>query len=236
MIRLEDAEQNKIVIDKETENYEKIRQFAIYLQNAREEERSKIARELHDELGQYLTLLKMDLQSVISNPELSFEAIVQKIKKSFNLIDQAIDITRKIISELRLAILDHLGLVPAIEHQIEEFEERTNIKVESYIDKEIKLDKELSLSLFRISQELLTNVIKHSNATAIKYFFGKNSNNLIMSISDNGIGIDKNELAHKNSFGLIGIRERVRLYNGELIIDSEKGKGTTVTITIPIKL
>ncbi len=230
MIRLEDANESKIVLDQEKENYEEISQFAIYLQYAREEERSKIARELHDELEKYLTLLKMDLQSIISNPEQSFEAIAQKIKKSFSLIDQAIDMTRKIISELRLAILDHLGLVPAIEHQIEEFEERTNIKVDFKIDKDIKLDKELSLSLFRISQELLTNVIKHSNATAVKYCLEKNSNNLIMSVSDDGIGIDKKKLEHKNSFGLIGIRERVRLYNGELVIESEKGKGTTVQL------
>ncbi len=247
-IRLKSPLDNKIyyaikLINKESEEFikselrksqEEIRMLAIHLQNAREEERSKIARELHDDIGQLLTILKMDFQSLLIDNSLTKEKIIEKLKNSIVIVDETISITRKIISELRLAVLDHLGLVPALEHLVDEFKERTKININYNFEKDIRLNKEIELHLFRVCQELLTNVRKHSRATNVEFSLQKVGNNIIIQINDNGIGFDRNELNFKNAFGLLGIRERIYILNGKFDLESSKGNGTRVKITIPI--
>jgi len=220
---------------KSNNEQDEIRKLAIYLQNAREEERSKIARELHDELGQYLTILKMDLQSILSNENISQDKLSSKILNSLAILDKAISVTRKIITELRLAILDHLGLVPALEHLIDEFKNRTNIEIDFDLDKSVNIRNETAIHLFRICQELFTNIIKHSKATKAELILKKVHNDLLIQISDNGIGFDVSELKSKDAFGLIGIRERIYILNGQFDLISIPGKGTTVKIKVPIK-
>ncbi|MCX8056951.1 MAG: sensor histidine kinase [Ignavibacteria bacterium] len=210
-----------------------LRLFAIHLQNVREEERAKIARELHDEIGQLLTILKLDLQSILTNP--LPKEINDRLKNSLTILDETINITRKIISELRLAILDHLGLVSAIEHLIEEFKEKTKIVVHAELDHNIKLNQTDAVHLFRICQELLTNVRKHSNANLVKLELKKENEKLKIKISDNGRGFDPSCLKTNTGFGLLGIRERVYILNGEFNLETSEGKGTSITILIPIK-
>lgn len=214
---------------------EELRNLAIYLQNTREEERAKIARDLHDDIAQLLTILKMDLQSILMDETQTRDKIIEKIKNSVTIIDETISITRKMISELRLAVLDHLGLVPAIEHLIDEFKEKTKIDVYYEFEDNIKLSKEFEIHLFRVCQELFTNIRKHSKATKVEFVLKRVNRNLIISIKDNGIGFVKNMLQSKNSFGLIGIRERIYILNGNLDIKSSEGIGTTITISIPLE-
>ncbi len=230
---INDETKQKLIEKELKRSQDEIRSLAIYLQNAREEERAKIARELHDDLGQLLTLLKMDLQSLVNDNNQNILDLKSKIKSSINVVDEAINITRKLISELRLAILDHLGLVAAIEHQIEEFRKKTGIEVIENLDEDLNLNKEISISLFRIFQELLTNVSKHSSANKVEVDLKKDGNNLLMKVKDNGKGFDVDELRKRNSFGLIGIRERVKIMGGIFEILSEQGSGTIVTIKIP---
>lgn len=233
-IKLIDKESEEFIKSELRKSQEEIRMLAIHLQNAREEERSKIARELHDDIGQLLTILKMDFQSILMNNSLSKEEIIEKIRNAIVILDEIISITRKIISELRLAVLDHLGLVPALEHLVDEFKERTKINIKCNFDREIKLNKEIEIHLFRVCQELLANVRKHSQATYVEFNLQKIDKNLIIQINDNGIGFDKNELSFKNAFGLLGIRERIHILNGKFDLSSSKGNGTKVKIIIPI--
>lgn len=232
---INDETSQRIIEEELRKSQDEIRSLVIYLQNAREEERAKIARELHDDLGQLLTLLKMDLQSIIISENLKIEDLKFKIKSSINYVDESINVTRKLISELRLAILDHLGLVAAIEHQIDEFRKRTGIEVVESLDESLNIDKEISISLFRIFQELLTNVSRHSGASKVLVDLKNDGSNLLMKVSDNGKGFDVSEIGKRNSFGLIGIRERIKILNGTFEIQSTEGMGTTVKIKIPIQ-
>lgn len=231
---INDETKQNLIEEELRRSQDEIRSLAIYLQNAREEERAKIARELHDDLGQLLTLLKMDLQSLVNDDNQNILELKSKIRQSINVVDESINITRKLISELRLAILDHLGLVAAIEHQIEEFRKRTGIEVIENLDEDLNLNKEISISLFRIFQELLTNVSRHSSANKVEVNLKKDGGNLFMEIKDDGKGFDVSEIGKRNSFGLIGIRERVKIMGGTFEILSQQGSGTTVTIKIPL--
>lgn len=234
LVKISDENHENIKLELE-KNKEELRNLAIYLQNAREEERAKIARELHDDIGQLLTILKMDFQSILMDESLTKEEITEKIKNSLLILDETISITRKLISELRLAILDHLGLVPALEHLVDEFKEKTKIDVYYEFEDDIKIEKEIAVHLFRVCQELLTNIRKHSKASKVEFILKKSNGNLTIQIKDNGIGFDKNELQERNSFGLIGIRERLYILNGEIELETSKGSGTRITITIPLK-
>jgi PAS domain S-box-containing protein len=214
---------------------EQLRNLSAHLQSAREEERRHIAREIHDELGQALTALKMDISWLINKLPESEKPLIKKTKSISELIDTTIQTGQRILTELRPGLLDDLGLVAAIEWQAEEFQKRTGIKCEATLDpEEIILDQDRSTAIFRIFQETLTNVARHANATKVKVNLKKKAEKLILKVKDDGRGITEKQISDPKSFGLIGIRERVHLFGGESKISGIRDKGTTVTVGIPL--
>ena len=215
--------------------------MAAYLQRAREEERTHVAREIHDELGQSLTALKMDialLQDIVDEkiPENLRENLTGKIYSASGLIDETVKTVRKISTDLRPAVLDNLGLLPAIDWQAEEFQNRTGINCETFITiEEIDLAQEYQTAVFRILQESLTNVMRHAAATLVTIEFRKDEDILVLEIKDNGKGISESNMQKVNSFGLIGIKERAYVFGGDAIINGIPGKGTSVLVKIPLK-
>ncbi len=205
-----------------------------HLQSIREEERTNIAREIHDDLGQTLTALKMDLSWLRKKTELDKPA-QNKIDTMSEMIDSTIQTVQRIATELRPGILDDLGLPAAIEWLTEEINKRTNINFElRIIPEEFSFEQNLSINIYRIVQEVLTNVIRHSNATIVKVKIEKVNNELNINIEDNGVGIPKEKINDINSLGLIGIRERVRYWNGKVNIKGATNKGTEVSIKLQL--
>lgn len=218
---------------------EKLRNLATHLQKAREEERTKIAREIHDELGQYLTGLKMDMSFLHDMIEEKIyghdkELLNERVHSASMLLNTTVAAVRRISSELRPAVLDSLGLLAAIEWLAEDFRNRMNIDCESFVTVEkINLGSDEESAVFRILQESLTNVKKHSAATKVTISFTLENNNYVLEIRDNGVGISQNDFSKEQSYGLLGMKERANLFGGEVEINGIKGKGTTVTVTIP---
>jgi PAS domain S-box-containing protein len=215
---------------------EQLRNLSGHLQLIREDERGSIAREIHDDLGQSLTALKMDagwLDKFLFKDRVKSR---KKIHGMLDLIDDTIQSVQRISKELRPGILDDLGLSAAIQWQSDEFEKRTGIKCKlRIIPHEIVLDEKVSISLYRIFQESLTNVARHSKATNVKVNLTQLNSNLEMIVEDNGIGIDEKILKDPKSLGLIGIQERVYLWKGKVEINGRKGKGTIVKVNISLK-
>ncbi|MCU7524031.1 MAG: PAS domain S-box protein, partial [Ignavibacteria bacterium] len=220
---------------------EELRRLAAHLQAAREEERTYIAREIHDELGQYLTGLKMDISFledlVNENSELSNkEQLLDKIASASSLIDTTVKSVRKIASELRPVILDSMGLEAAIEWLADDFRARSGIPCECFLTvPEIKLGRDKSTAVFRILQESLTNIMRHANATRVTVSFIEEGSNYLMEIKDNGKGITEEDFKKAKSFGLLGMKERAYLFGGTTEFESKPGKGTTVSVQIPFK-
>jgi signal transduction histidine kinase len=209
--------------------------LSAHLQSIREEERTHVAREIHDELGQLLTATKIELGNLSAELPQDKNLLIEKTESIAKIIDTGIQTVKKISSNLRPGILDVLGVVPAIENHAEKFQTLTGIACEVITDTdEIALDKNSSIAIFRIFQEALTNVTRHANATRVKIDLKKENNLLILEISDNGMGIAKEKLASSESFGLIGMKERAQSIGGKVIIDSVEDKGTTITLTIPL--
>jgi PAS domain S-box-containing protein len=210
---------------------DQLRALAARLQSVREEERTKVAREIHDELGQALTAIKIDLSS------LSRELPADKKPESesiLKLVDETIQSVRRISTELRPAILDAVGLVAAVEWAAGEFEGRTGTQCQLDLPREdIAIDQERATALFRIFQETLTNVVRHANATVVSVRLAKEDNNLTLRVHDNGKGVSEEQLSAGSSLGILGIRERALLLGGELTITGDPGEGTTVRVRIP---
>jgi len=214
---------------------EKLRMLNRHLQTIREDERSGIAREIHDVLGQQLTALKMDTFWISKNANINDEAFRNRLSGMLNLIDTTVKTVRKISSDLRPGILDDLGLQAAIEWQCSEFQQRTGIAcIFSSNTLEVNPDQNTATNIFRIYQESLTNVMRHANATKVETFFGQTEGYLVLTVKDNGNGFDINEIHHKRTLGLLGMKERAMMVNCELFIESEKGKGSTVTLKLPL--
>lgn len=221
--------------NKLTERTLEIQKLSAHLEHAQEEERMRIAREIHDELGQQLTGLKMDAFLVSKNIEKDKNRAQEKISEMVSLIDFTIKTVRRIASDLRPGVLDDLGLMSAIEWQGQEFEKRSGIKLKFESDlPDLNPDRNLSTNVFRVYQEILTNVMRHAKATLVETNLAVKENNIILEVKDNGQGFDFEEVKNKGSLGLVGMKERVLLFNGQLIIDSKKSKGTIVTLRVPI--
>ena len=218
---------------------ELLRKFASHLQNVREEEKVALAREIHDDLGQTLVALKIDM-GLLKNKVIKSNAIdtskdmLSEFDDIANMIDRTIKTARRIMSGLRPELLEMNGFVSAATSYLREFEERYQIKCEfTPENSSIEMNSQQSLAFFRILQESLNNIAKHSKATLVKICFKSESNKLILEIIDNGIGFDKNSSGRQDSYGMIGMKERVVLLNGELDITSEIGKGSCVRVEIP---
>lgn len=213
---------------------EELRYLSSHLQNVREEERMQIARDIHDELGQQLTGLKMDVSQLRKNLY-STDHAAQRIGGIMSLIDETVQSVRKIASNLRPSILDDLGLIAALEWHSEEVQKRYGIPVLfSTSVTESNLPKPLITGLFRIYQEALTNVIRHAKAGKVISNLNQNNSNLILSVADDGKGIDRRVLQNGKTWGLIGIKERTYLLGGHYELNSEPGKGTQITVTVPL--
>jgi PAS domain S-box-containing protein len=212
-----------------------LRNLAAHLQSVREEERTHIAREMHDELGQALTAMKMDLSWLDNRLPKDQKPLFEKIKSMSKLADNTIQTVKKISTELRPGLLDDLGLLAAIEWQAEEFQTRTGIKCAIITDPEdIILDKDRSTAIFRIFQETLTNVARHAKATKVKVSLKEKAGRIELKVRDNGKGITEEQVSNPKSFGLIGIKERAYYLDGKVVIKGLQDKGTTLTIRIPL--
>ena len=210
---------------------DQLRALAARLQSVREEERTKVAREIHDELGQALTAIRISLSSW------SRDLVTDKKQESepiLKLVDETIQSVRRISTELRPAILDALGLVAAVEWAAGEFEARTGIKCRLDLPtNDIVIDQERATALFRIFQETLTNVARHANASEVEVRLAKGEGNLTLEVHDNGKGITGEPLLSATSLGILGMQERALLLGGDFAIVSSPGEGTTVRVRIP---
>lgn len=217
---------------------QQLRLLAAHIQSAREEERTRIAREIHDEIGTLMTAIKMDLaflgREISENgAKKSPDALREEISATTKLVDEAIESVHQIARELRPGVLDHLGLRAALEWQMQEFQERAKIECQFNSDlDEINLDPARSTAVFRIMQETLTNVARHAQATRVETSLGKEDGHLILQVRDNGKGISK--VPDTNRFGILGMRERAHVFGGDVMIQGAPGQGTVVTVRIPV--
>jgi len=214
---------------------EELRSLSAYIESVRETERTKIAREVHDELGQILTAMHIDFVWLTKRLPSDHDAIQQKLASMRGLLDSAIQTVKRVALELRPGILDDLGLASAIEWQGQDFEKRTEIKFRfKVVGSKSPLDRDRTTAMFRIFQEALTNVARHANATSVTVTLKRGVRSLRLEIKDNGKGIQDKEVAGPTSFGLMGIKERVRALAGRVSIRGADGKGTMVVVSIPV--
>ena len=244
---------------------EQLRALSRRLHSAQEEERTHIAREIHDELGQILSALKMDLfwfwkhlfpgirndpptpidletplERVKLDPKTKnpseIREILAKYQEMEDLIMSAIGMIRRIGTDLRPGVLDDLGLVAAIDWQAKEFQKRSSIECRVFsLPGEMDLERNLKTTIFRVLQESLNNVASHARARKVDVSFKQNGNQLILTVQDDGIGISQDQVDDPKSLGLIGMRERIHPFAGEVSITGTTGKGTTVRVSLPIK-
>ncbi len=194
-----------------------------------------IAQEIHDELGQVLTVLKIQISLLAKKLNKNQESLKAKINSLSDMIDASVESVQKISAKLRPGILDELGLIAAIEWQAEEFEKLTNIKCSLVLPKEeLKLEKNKSTAIFRIFQEALTNIARHSQATKIGISLLNHQSNIYLEIMDNGKGISPEQIKDFKSLGIHGMEERAMVFGGQVYVEGIPGKGTIVKVEIPI--
>jgi signal transduction histidine kinase len=221
--------------EKIRQSREQLRHLANHLQKVREEERTRIARELHDQFGQTLTVLKMDLAWLAKHLPGPNPSLQTKLDAMGSVIDTTLQVLHRVCTELRPVILDDFGLAAAIQWQTEDFQSRTGIACSVILDTEAdKLTQDESTALFRIFQETLTNTLRHAAATEIGVHLWEEENQLMLEIADNGKGIADTEISSPMSLGLIGMRERVYGINGSIQLSGIQDKGTRVTVAIPL--
>jgi PAS domain S-box-containing protein len=214
---------------------DQLRALAGRLQSVREEERTLIAREIHDELGQACTAIKMDLALIGRKTTRTQSHLRAKVESATQVVDNMIVTLRKIASELRPRALDDLGLTAALELQAQEFESRTGIRCRVILSRQpIALDSERSTAIFRIFQESLTNVARHAHATRVEARLEREADQLLFQVHDNGRGFDPEEAKARMSLGLVGMQERALLLNGELKVEGVPGAGTTIALRIAL--
>ncbi len=213
---------------------DQLHQLTQHVEKVRENERVAISRELHDDLGQALTAVKIDLG--IIKQKIQDENLILRMNKVTALVSDTIKTVQRITAQLRPDIIDDLGFVPAIEWYAKEFSERTGIKVFLDLDLDISISPDTSLTLFRIVQESLTNIARHSNATKAEISIGMADGTIELNISDNGKGITPEEIESKKSFGIMSMKERASSVGGSFNIYSEAGHGTSIKIIITDKI
>lgn len=219
---------------------EQLRALSARIEAAREEERTGIAREIHDQLGQSLTVLKMDLAWIsrrATSPEgITPEVLVAKVSELAAMTDEIIGQVRRISAELRPGVLDDLGLVAALSWQTREFEKRTGIRCSLHVELlDEAVRSELSTTVFRVLQEALTNVLRHAQAAHVDVRLAEDDGALVLEVSDDGKGIRPEEIRDPRSLGLVGMRERVRRVGGSASFAPREGRGTTITFRLPLR-
>ena len=212
----------------------RLRDLAGFLQTVREEERTRIARELHDEMGQALTALRIDLGWLRSKSASLGAATTERVGSALGVVEQSIVSLRRISEDLRPAMLDSLGIAAAVEHHVGQFSQRTGIPCQFTKDREeFDLDSDLSTTVFRVVQEALTNVARHASASAASVQLSQSEDGVSLNISDNGRGFSG--ASDRKTFGLLGMRERIAMLGGCLEIDSQPGRGTHIVAWLPTK-
>ena len=216
------------------ESHHQLRKLSVFLQTVREEERKRIARELHDELGQTMTALRFDLNWISGNLNTQESSINDKILAMNAMVSQTVDSIRRISDDLRPAMLDDLGLVAAIENHAAKFAERTNIACDIFMSQpDFDLDDLIATALFRIAQEALTNVARHSAANQVTIRLHESEDQVLLIVQDNGCGFSLGQDVDKKTYGLLGMRERVKMLGGILDIFTEPMAGVRVEASIP---
>jgi len=215
---------------------EQLRALAERLQSVREEDRKQVARELHDQIGQILTAIKMDMTWICRHlPESEGKALV-RLKESIQLINDGVKAVRTICSGLRPGVLDDLGLAAAIEWQVSDFASRNGIQYEVSVPPvDSHLDGDRAIAIFRIFQECLTNVARHAQAKSVRASLVQEDESILLVVEDDGIGFCESELSNTlGSLGILGMKERAQFCGGDVQIKSSPGNGTTVTVRVPV--
>ena len=214
---------------------ERLRNLSAHLESAREKERTRIARDLHDELGQLLTALNTDLVLLLNSVPPGQADLTKRAEDSIHLVEMTMQTVKRIYMDLRPGMLDHLGLAVAIDWLAADFQKRTGIRCGVSISpEELTLDADLSFSIYRIVQETFTNISRHAEASRVTVNLRQGADRVELVVRDNGRGITQEQLAKPNSYGLLGIRERAYHWGGEALISGRKGQGTTVKVSIPL--
>jgi len=214
---------------------EQLRNLLMYLQNAKEEERRMVARDIHEELGQSLMAIKLELACLKKRLHEDQKPITEKVEYVADLVESTMQSVKRISAALRPGILDHIGLTSAIEWQAAEFEKRNGIPCTAvFVPREIYLDRARSTAVFRIFQEILKNVTRHANASKVDALLKLQAGELLLRVKDNGKGITEQQASDAKSMGLIGMRERVHYWEGSFAIQGIRNKGTTVVVRISL--
>lgn len=213
---------------------QELRNLSIHLQSVREKESTRIARKIHDELGQSLTALQMSLSWLAGHLPADSKAILEKTRGMSSLVNATVESVHNITTELRPSLLDDLGLAAAIEWQAADFQKHSGIRCQAHIRCARIIDKELATAVFRIFQETITNIARHAQATLCKVSLTGNEKELCLEVTDNGIGVMQWQIDNPLSFGMIGMRERAHLWGGTVHVQNVKPSGTTVRVSIPL--
>ena len=232
---LRDVTQRKAAEEALKRSHDELRELSAAMHEVREAERLRVARELHDELAQWLTALKMDVSWLSSRLPRDQVPLVEKTEKMKGLVDTTVAAVRRIAADLRPVMLDDLGLVPAIESLLHELSQRSGMVVS--LDAEagnLGLHEPLTTSIYRMAQEALTNVARHAGATEVRVTMRAEGENLVLQVLDNGIGFDVEAAARRKSYGVLGIQERARTLGGSARFARAEGGGILVEIVIPV--
>jgi len=235
VVTFEDITAQKKAQEELERSQQDLRNLSAHLQSVREEESTRVARKIHDELGQSLTALQMDLSWLENRLPDSSKNIREKTQSMSELVDATIESVHKITMELRPSLLDDLGLPAAIEWQAGDFQKRSGIRCQANIHCNVDMiGKNLATSIFRIFQETLTNIARHSKATQCKVALIEKGKELCLEVTDNGVGITQWQIEDPQSFGMIGMRERAHLWGGTVHVRNIKPSGTMVRVIIPL--
>jgi PAS domain S-box-containing protein len=214
---------------------EELAAFASEAHAIRESEKSRIARELHDELAQSLTALKMDTIWVRDHLAADAQAAAAKLGDMLAMLDTTVAATRRIAADLRPLLLDDLGLAPAIEWLVHNFIERAGVACRLSVDEDVDLHEPYASAVFRIVQESLVNVAKHAQASQVEVHIERTPDAVLLRVTDNGRGFSPGRPRKPNSLGLMGLQERAQLLKGSISIDSQPGQGTRIDVRIPVR-
>ena len=233
---VQDINERKTAEEKLKQSTEDYRKLVQHIEEGKENERRQIAHDLHDDLGQKLTAIRFDISWLKSRIGIQSGSVGNKLNEMEHLLIETMYSIKKISLRLRPSILDDLGLYETIEWQLVDFKKSTGIKYKAFlVPGEIEINKKISLTVFRIIQEALTNVVRHSGATEISLHLSSDKEKLKLIFTDNGKGIEDDQILNPESFGLIGMKERTKSCGGDLIIKKMTEKGTKIIVTIPIK-
>ena len=233
---IQDVTERKRAEEELIRSHADLRALAGRLHSAQEVERTRIARELHDELGQVLTGLKMEVSGIARHLRRDQQELRERAKAASSLIDSSIVSVRKLATELRPGLLDSLGLAAAIEWQVEEFQSHTGIACSvTVLRQKLALKDDRATALFRILQEALTNIARHAHAKHVQVQLARTDGNLVLVVKDDGRGIRPKKRGKPQSLGIVGMQERAQMLGGKMEVSGQPGKGTTVRASLPVK-